>query len=212
MRVAQLGRVIIENDVRIGGNCAIDRGRPWGDTVIGAGTVLDNLVQIAHNVHIGRYCVIAGQVGIAGSSRSSDDRRAGTHCGQERRHPRRGGWRDHRRLSPPCRSANGTARRSPHRSSARRESRIDGALRSSLERAPRDVAPLLLRLAVARGRTVEVLHDLAVTASALRRAGPSCRAATPDACALPRRRNTAPTADTLPKPPRPCPATRARAQ
>jgi UDP-3-O-[3-hydroxymyristoyl] glucosamine N-acyltransferase len=71
MRVAQLGRVIIEDDVRIGGNCAIDRGAV-GDTLIGAGTVLDNLVHIAHNVRIGRHCVIAGQVGIAGSSTLGD--------------------------------------------------------------------------------------------------------------------------------------------
>jgi UDP-3-O-[3-hydroxymyristoyl] glucosamine N-acyltransferase len=67
LRIPQLGRVIIENDVEIGANCAIDRGST-GDTVIGAGTVLDNLVHIAHNVRLGRYCVICGQVGIAGST------------------------------------------------------------------------------------------------------------------------------------------------
>jgi UDP-3-O-[3-hydroxymyristoyl] glucosamine N-acyltransferase len=67
LRIPQLGRVVIENDVEIGANCAIDRGST-GDTVIGAGTVLDNLVHIAHNVRLGRHCVICGQVGIAGST------------------------------------------------------------------------------------------------------------------------------------------------
>jgi len=63
---AQLGRVIIGDNVRVGGNCTIDRGAV-GDTVIGANTMLDNLVQIAHNVRIGRNCVFAGQAGVAGS-------------------------------------------------------------------------------------------------------------------------------------------------
>jgi UDP-3-O-[3-hydroxymyristoyl] glucosamine N-acyltransferase len=67
LRVPQLGRVVIEDDVQFGANCAVDRGA-IGDTVIGAGTVFDNLVHIAHNVRIGHHCVIAGQVGIAGSS------------------------------------------------------------------------------------------------------------------------------------------------
>lgn len=67
VRMLQLGRVIIENDVEIGANCAIDRGAT-GDTVIGAGTVIDNLVQIGHNVRLGRCCVLSGQVGIAGST------------------------------------------------------------------------------------------------------------------------------------------------
>jgi UDP-3-O-[3-hydroxymyristoyl] glucosamine N-acyltransferase len=67
VRMLQLGRVIIEDDVEIGANCAIDRGAT-GDTVIGAGTVLDNLVQIGHNVRLGRHCVLCGQVGIAGST------------------------------------------------------------------------------------------------------------------------------------------------
>jgi UDP-3-O-[3-hydroxymyristoyl] glucosamine N-acyltransferase len=66
-RILQLGRVIIEDDVEIGANCAIDRGSA-GDTVIGMGSVLDNLVQIGHNVVLGRYCVISGQAGIAGST------------------------------------------------------------------------------------------------------------------------------------------------
>ncbi len=67
LRIPQLGRVMIGDAVEIGANCAIDRGST-GDTVIGAGTVLDNLVHIAHNVRLGRHCVICGQVGIAGST------------------------------------------------------------------------------------------------------------------------------------------------
>ncbi|MEI9899352.1 MAG: UDP-3-O-(3-hydroxymyristoyl)glucosamine N-acyltransferase [Hyphomicrobium sp.] len=66
-RMLQLGRVVIEEGVRIGANCAIDRGATE-DTVIGAGCVLDNLVHIAHNVRLGRHCVICAQVGIAGST------------------------------------------------------------------------------------------------------------------------------------------------
>jgi UDP-3-O-[3-hydroxymyristoyl] glucosamine N-acyltransferase len=66
-RMLQLGRVLIEDGVQIGANCAIDRGAT-GDTVIGAGTVLDNMVHIAHNVRLGRHCVICAQVGIAGST------------------------------------------------------------------------------------------------------------------------------------------------
>jgi UDP-3-O-[3-hydroxymyristoyl] glucosamine N-acyltransferase len=71
VRMPQLGRVIIENDAKIDANCAIDRGA-HDDTVIGAGSVIDNLVQIAHNVRIGRYCAIAGQAGIAGSTKIGD--------------------------------------------------------------------------------------------------------------------------------------------
>jgi len=67
MQMLQLGRVIIEDDVKMGANCAIDRGAT-GDTVIGAGTKLDNLVHIGHNVRLGRNCIICGQVGIAGST------------------------------------------------------------------------------------------------------------------------------------------------
>jgi UDP-3-O-[3-hydroxymyristoyl] glucosamine N-acyltransferase len=68
----QLGRVIIGDNVRIGGNCTIDRGA-MEDTVIGAGTVIDNLVQIAHNVKIGRNCIFAGQAGVAGSTQIGDN-------------------------------------------------------------------------------------------------------------------------------------------
>jgi UDP-3-O-[3-hydroxymyristoyl] glucosamine N-acyltransferase len=65
--VPQLGRVLIENDVEIGANTTVDRGT-LEDTVIGAGTRIDNLVQIGHNVHIGKACVIVAQVGISGST------------------------------------------------------------------------------------------------------------------------------------------------
>ncbi|OFX05930.1 MAG: hypothetical protein A3E78_02030 [Alphaproteobacteria bacterium RIFCSPHIGHO2_12_FULL_63_12] len=67
-RVPQLGRVIIGDNVEIGANGAIDRGA-LGDTIIGAGVKIDNMVQIAHNVRIGENCVIAAQVGIAGSAK-----------------------------------------------------------------------------------------------------------------------------------------------
>jgi UDP-3-O-[3-hydroxymyristoyl] glucosamine N-acyltransferase len=65
-KMPQLGRVIIQDDVEIGANTTVDRGA-LTDTVIGAGTKIDNLVQIAHNVKIGRSCLIAGQCGISGS-------------------------------------------------------------------------------------------------------------------------------------------------
>jgi UDP-3-O-[3-hydroxymyristoyl] glucosamine N-acyltransferase len=71
VRVPQLGRVIIGDGVEIGANSTVDRGA-LGDTVIGSGTVIDNLVQIAHNVRIGSCCVIAAQVGIAGSTQLGD--------------------------------------------------------------------------------------------------------------------------------------------
>ncbi len=65
--VPQLGRVIIEDDVEVGANSTIDRGSAQ-DTVIGAGSRLDNLVQIGHNVRLGRCCVIVSQAGISGST------------------------------------------------------------------------------------------------------------------------------------------------
>jgi UDP-3-O-[3-hydroxymyristoyl] glucosamine N-acyltransferase len=65
-KIPQVGRVIIENEVEIGANVAIDRAT-IGDTVIGHGTKIDNLVQIAHNVKIGQNCIIVSQVGISGS-------------------------------------------------------------------------------------------------------------------------------------------------
>ncbi len=67
VKVPQLGRVIVGDDVEIGANTTVDRGS-GPDTVIGAGTMIDNLVQIAHNVRIGKGCVIIAQAGIAGST------------------------------------------------------------------------------------------------------------------------------------------------
>ncbi|MCV0396507.1 MAG: UDP-3-O-(3-hydroxymyristoyl)glucosamine N-acyltransferase [Rhizobiaceae bacterium] len=65
-KVPQLGRVIIQDDVEIGANTTIDRGA-LSDTIIGEGTKIDNLVQIAHNVKIGRGCAIAAKTGLSGS-------------------------------------------------------------------------------------------------------------------------------------------------
>jgi len=70
-KVLQVGNVVIHNDVEIGANAAIDRGA-LGSTVIGAGTKIDNLVHVAHNVVIGRHCLIMGQVGFAGSTHLGD--------------------------------------------------------------------------------------------------------------------------------------------
>jgi UDP-3-O-[3-hydroxymyristoyl] glucosamine N-acyltransferase len=71
VKIPQTRRVIIQDDVEIGANTTIDRGSTR-DTVIGEGTKIDNLVQIAHNVSIGRHCLIAGQVGISGSVKLGD--------------------------------------------------------------------------------------------------------------------------------------------
>lgn len=70
-KVPQVGRCVLEDDVEIGANTCIDRGSV-GETRIGAGTKIDNLVHIAHNVHIGRGCIIVAQVGIAGSTTIGD--------------------------------------------------------------------------------------------------------------------------------------------
>ncbi len=67
VRLSHVGRVVIDEGVQIGDNCAIDRGA-LGDTVIGAHSAIDNLVQIGHNVRIGKHCMLAGQAGIAGST------------------------------------------------------------------------------------------------------------------------------------------------
>lgn len=66
-KIPQLGRVIVQDGVEIGANSTIDRGA-LGDTVIGEGTKIDNLVQIGHNCRIGRYCLIAAQSGLSGST------------------------------------------------------------------------------------------------------------------------------------------------
>ncbi len=65
--IPHIGKVIINNKVWIGSNCSIDRGTIT-DTIIGKGTKMDNLIQIAHNVQIGQHCVIAGHTAIAGST------------------------------------------------------------------------------------------------------------------------------------------------
>ena len=71
IKIPQLGRVIVQDKVEIGACVTIDRGA-LGDTVVGEGTKIDNLVQIGHNVHIGRHCMIVGQVGISGSTTLGD--------------------------------------------------------------------------------------------------------------------------------------------
>jgi len=67
-KVPQIGNVIIRDDVEIGSNTSVDRGA-LGPTVIGKGTKIDNLVQIAHNVNIGEHCLIVAHVGISGSTK-----------------------------------------------------------------------------------------------------------------------------------------------
>ena len=71
LKVPQIGRVIVQDDVEIGANTTIDRGANR-DTMIGEGSKIDNLVQIAHNVFVGRHCLIAGQAGISGSCTLGD--------------------------------------------------------------------------------------------------------------------------------------------
>jgi UDP-3-O-[3-hydroxymyristoyl] glucosamine N-acyltransferase len=66
-RVPQIGNVVTDADVDVGANTTIDRAR-FGSTLIGLGTKIDNQVQIAHNVRIGRHCLIVAQVGISGST------------------------------------------------------------------------------------------------------------------------------------------------
>ncbi|MGO1692531.1 MAG: UDP-3-O-(3-hydroxymyristoyl)glucosamine N-acyltransferase [Marinobacter sp.] len=72
-RIAQLGRVVLGDDVEVGANTTIDRGA-LDDTVIGNGVKLDNLIQIAHNVRIGDHSAMAAMVGISGSTK------IGSHC------------------------------------------------------------------------------------------------------------------------------------
>jgi UDP-3-O-[3-hydroxymyristoyl] glucosamine N-acyltransferase len=70
-KIPQVGTVLIEDDVEIGANVTIDRAR-FDKTIIGEGTKIDNLVQIAHNVTIGKHCLIVAQSGIAGSTKLGD--------------------------------------------------------------------------------------------------------------------------------------------
>jgi UDP-3-O-[3-hydroxymyristoyl] glucosamine N-acyltransferase len=72
VKFPQIGTVVIENNVEIGANSCVDRGA-LGETRIGEGTKIDNLVQIAHNVRIGKNCVIVAMSGISGSSVLEDD-------------------------------------------------------------------------------------------------------------------------------------------
>ncbi len=71
-KMTSCGRVVIENNVEIGANCTIDRG-VTADTVIGAGTRMDNLVHIGHDTAVGKNCLFAGQVGIAGATTIEDN-------------------------------------------------------------------------------------------------------------------------------------------
>ncbi len=70
-KVLQVGSVRIEDDVEIGANCTVDRAA-LGETIIGTGSKIDNLVQIAHNVRIGKGCIVVAQVGISGSTKLGD--------------------------------------------------------------------------------------------------------------------------------------------
>lgn len=80
VKLQQIGRCILEDDVEVGANSTIDRGS-LGDTIVGAGTKIDNLVHIGHNCHIGRNCYIVAQVGIAGSTVLGDGVRLGGQVG-----------------------------------------------------------------------------------------------------------------------------------
>ncbi|RUO97817.1 UDP-3-O-(3-hydroxymyristoyl)glucosamine N-acyltransferase [Hyphomicrobium sp.] len=71
LKVPQIGRVIVQDDVEIGANTTVDRGA-LKDTIIGEGTKIDNLCQIAHNVIIGRHCVLVSMCGISGSTELGD--------------------------------------------------------------------------------------------------------------------------------------------
>lgn len=80
VKIPQLGRVIVEDDVEIGANTTVDRGS-GPDTVIGRGCMIDNLVQIGHNVTIGSNSVIVAQAGIAGSTRLGEAATLGAQAG-----------------------------------------------------------------------------------------------------------------------------------
>lgn len=80
IKIKHVGNVVLEEDVEIGANTVIDRGT-MASTLIGKGSKIDNLVQIAHNVQVGRHTVIAAQAGIAGSSRIGNYVRIGGQVG-----------------------------------------------------------------------------------------------------------------------------------
>jgi len=71
LKIKHVGCVVVEDNVEIGSNCSVDKGT-LSSTIIGEGTKIDNLVQIAHNVKIGKHCIIVAQAGIAGSSSIGD--------------------------------------------------------------------------------------------------------------------------------------------
>ncbi|MBL7220990.1 MAG: UDP-3-O-(3-hydroxymyristoyl)glucosamine N-acyltransferase [Phycisphaerae bacterium] len=79
-KIPHIGNVIIEDDVEIGACSCVDRAK-FGSTIIGAGTKIDNLVQVAHNVQVGKGCFLCAQVGIAGSAKLGDYVAAGGHAG-----------------------------------------------------------------------------------------------------------------------------------
>lgn len=79
-KVPQLGRVVIQDDVEVGANTTVDRGA-LSDTMIGEGTKIDNLVQIAHNVRIGRFCMLAAHCGVSGSVTIGDGAMLGGRAG-----------------------------------------------------------------------------------------------------------------------------------
>ena len=79
-KIPHIGIVVIEDEVEIGANSCVDRAK-FGKTVIGRGTKIDNLVQIAHNVQIGEHCIIVSQTGIAGSSRLGKNVILAGQCG-----------------------------------------------------------------------------------------------------------------------------------
>lgn len=79
-KIAQTGNVVIHDDVELGANATVDRAT-FGSTVIGQGTKIDNLVQVAHNVEIGRNNVFAAQTGVAGSTKIGDRNRVGGQTG-----------------------------------------------------------------------------------------------------------------------------------
>ena len=124
LKVPQTGRVLIQNDVEVGAGTTIDRGS-LRDTVIGEGTKIDNQVQIGHNVTIGRHCLLAAQIGLAGSLTIGDnvalgakvghqqppqDRRRRPGHGDERGQGRHSAQRPLGRLSLPSRPSSGSGR------------------------------------------------------------------------------------------------------
>lgn len=79
-KIAQIGNVVLADDVEVGANTTIDRAT-FGSTIIGRGSKLDNLIQVAHNVEIGESNVFAAQTGIAGSTKVGSFNRVGGQCG-----------------------------------------------------------------------------------------------------------------------------------